>query len=129
MDGITILNTIIVDDYAQWVLPTVLALGFVCIVSLVLMINSNDSGVIIFGIISLLAMIAMPIIIGTSKSHWRTNERNQYECIIDDSVSINEVYENYNVIERRGDIWVLEDKKNNILYVNCCRRNSAAFFY
>lgn len=111
MNGITILNTIIVDDYARWVLPTVLALGFICIVSLVLMINSNDSGVIIFGTISLLAMIAMPIIIGTSKSHWRTNQRNQYECIIDDSVSINEVYENYNVIERRGDIWVLEDKE------------------
>lgn len=111
MNGITILNTIIVDDYAQWVLPTVLALGFICIVSLVLMLNSNDSGVIIFGTISLLAMIAMPIIIGTSKSHWRTNQRNQYECIIDDSVSINEVYENYNVIERRGDIWVLEDKE------------------
>ena len=111
MDGITILNTIIVDDYARWVLPTVLALGFICIVSLVLMLNSNDRGVIIFGTISLLAMIAMPIIIGTSKSHWRTNQRNQYECIIDDSVSINEVYENYNVIERRGDIWVLEEKE------------------
>lgn len=111
MDGITILNTIIVDDYARWVLPTVLALGVVCIVALVLMLNSNDTGVPIFGTICLLAMIAMPIIIGISKSHWRTNERNQYECIIDDSVSINEVYENYNVIERRGDIWVLEDKE------------------
>ena len=55
-------------------------------------------------------MIAMPIIVITSKSHWRTNERNQYECIIDDSVSINEVYEKYNVIERRGKIWILEDK-------------------
>lgn len=110
MNGITILNTIIIDDYAQWVLPTVLALGLICIVALVLMLNSNDNGVPIFGTISLLAMIAMPIIVITSKSHWRTNERNQYECIIDDSVSINEVYENYNVIERRGDIWVLEDK-------------------
>lgn len=113
MDGITILNTIIVDDYAQWVLPTVLALGIICIVALVLMLNSDNtgSGVIIFGSISLLAMIAIPIIVSTSQTHWRTNERNQYECIIDDSVSINEVYENYNVIERRGDIWVLEDKE------------------
>ena len=74
------------------------------------MLTSNDNRVIIFGIISLLAMIAMPIIVITSKSHWRTNERNQYECIIDDSVSINEVYEKYNVIERRGKIWILEDK-------------------
>lgn len=111
MDGITILNTTIVDDYARWVLPTVLALGVICIVAFILTLTSNDNRVIIFGIISLLVMIAMPIIIGTSKSHWRTNERNQYECIIDDSVSINEVYENYNVIERRGDIWVLEDKE------------------
>lgn len=111
MDGITILNTTIVDDYAQWVLPTVLALGLICIVALVLMLNSNDTGVVIFGTISLLAMIAIPTIVITSKSHWRINERNQYECIIDDSVSINEVYENYNVLERRGDICVLEDKE------------------
>lgn len=112
MNGITILNTTIVDECAQWVVPTVVAIGVVCIVALVLMINSDNSGsgVIIFGIISLLAMISMPIIIDISESHWRTNERNQYECIIDDSVSINEVYENYNVIERRGDIWALEDK-------------------
>ena len=111
MDGITILNTTIVDEYAQWVLPTVLALGFICIMALVLMLNSKDNRVPIFGTISLLAMIAIYIIVITSKSHRRTNERNQYECIIDDSVSINEVYENYNVIERRGDIWVLEDKE------------------
>lgn len=110
MDGITILNTTIVDDYARWVLPTVLALGIICIVALGLMLNSKDTSVVIFGTISLLAIIITPIITITSKSHWRINERNQYECIIDDSVSINEVYENYNVIERRGEIWVLEDK-------------------
>lgn len=69
MDGITILNTIIVDDYAQWVLPTVLALGLICIVALVLMLNSDDTGVVIFGTISLLAMIAIPTIVITSKSH------------------------------------------------------------
>lgn len=111
MDGITILNTIIVNDCADWVSFIALALGVICITALILMLTSNDeTGVIIFGIISLVAMIATPIIIIASKTHWRTNERNQYECIIDDSVSINEVYENYNVIERRGEIWVLEDK-------------------
>ena len=110
MDGITILNTIIVNDCADWVSFTALTLGVVCIVALVLMLNSKDTGVPIFGTICLLAIIATPIIIIASKTHWRTNERNQYECIIDDSVSINEVYEKYNVIERRGKIWILEDK-------------------
>ena len=110
MDGITILNTIIVNDCADWVSFTALALGVICIVALVLTLTSNDNRVIIFGIISLIAIIATPIIIIASKTHWRTNERNQYECIIDDSVSFNEVHENYNVIERRGKIWILEDK-------------------
>ena len=110
MDGITILNTIIVNDCADWVSFTPLTLGVICIVAFILTLTSNDNRVIIFGIISLLALIAMPIIVITSKTHWRTNERNQYECIIDDSVSINEVYEKYNVIERRGKIWILEDK-------------------
>lgn len=111
MDGITILNTIIVDDYARWVLPTVLALGIVCICTFLLMLNtSGGTDTICLGIVSLLSLIVVFIIVVVSKSHWRINERNQYECIIDDSVSINEVYENYSVIERRGDIWVLEEK-------------------
>ena len=110
MDGITILNTIIVNDCADWVSFTALTLGVICVMSFVLMLTSKDNRVIIFGIISLVAIIATPIIIIASKTHWRTNERNQYECIIDDSVSINEVYEKYNVIDRCGKIWILEDK-------------------
>lgn len=36
----------------------------------------------------------------------------RYECIIDSNVSFVELYEKYNVIEQRGDIWVLEEKTN-----------------
>lgn len=39
------------------------------------------------------------------------NKHNQYECLIDKSVGMEDVYEKYTVIERRGDIWVLEDKE------------------
>lgn len=37
--------------------------------------------------------------------------RYRYEVTIDKSVSITDVYDNYNVIEQRGEIWVLEDKE------------------
>lgn len=37
--------------------------------------------------------------------------RYRYECTIDESVSMTEVYERYDIIEQRGDIWVLEDKE------------------
>lgn len=36
--------------------------------------------------------------------------RNRYECLIDDTVSFVEVAENYDVVSRRGDLWILEDK-------------------
>lgn len=36
--------------------------------------------------------------------------RNRYECLIDDTVSFVEVTENYDVVSRRGDLWILEDK-------------------
>lgn len=111
MDGITILNTIVVDECAKWASITTLALGIICMGTFLLMvISSGGTDTICLGITSVLALIGAIILAITSQSHWRTNERNQYECIIDDSVSINEVYENYNVIERRGDIWVLEEK-------------------
>ena len=38
--------------------------------------------------------------------------RYQYEAVIQDDVSINEVYEHYKVIDRKGKIWILEDKES-----------------
>lgn len=37
-------------------------------------------------------------------------EETRYECAIDDTTSFNEVMEDYEVVERRGDIWVLREK-------------------
>lgn len=42
--------------------------------------------------------------------YYESEDRKRYECFIDDSVSMKEVYERYKIIEQRGDIWVLEDK-------------------
>ncbi len=36
--------------------------------------------------------------------------RYRYECTIDSKTSISEIYENYKIIEQRGDLWILEDK-------------------
>ena len=36
--------------------------------------------------------------------------RYQYEAIIQDDVSINEIYKHYNVIDKKGKKWILEDK-------------------
>lgn len=36
--------------------------------------------------------------------------RNRYECLIDDTVPFVEVVENYDVVSRRGELWILEDR-------------------
>ena len=40
------------------------------------------------------------------------SDRYQYEAIIQDDVSIHEVYKNYDVIEKKGKKWILEDKES-----------------
>lgn len=37
-------------------------------------------------------------------------KRNRYECMINNTISFVEVAENYDVVGRRGDLWILEDK-------------------
>lgn len=37
-------------------------------------------------------------------------DKNYYECLIDDTTPFVEVAENYDVVGRRGDLWILEDK-------------------
>lgn len=37
-------------------------------------------------------------------------KRNRYECLINNTISFVEVAENYDVVGRRGDLWILEDK-------------------
>lgn len=111
MDGVLILNTTAVSDSAGWVLPTGLALGIIGLITFFIMIDAvNETIGRIFAsicVISILCALGLGIL---SKDHWRVNERNQYECVIDNDVSIVEIYKNYNVIEQRGNIWILEDK-------------------
>lgn len=37
--------------------------------------------------------------------------RYRYECLINEDTSIVEIYNRYNIVKQRGDIWVLEDKE------------------
>lgn len=51
------------------------------------------------------------IIAGACGIFDRPSGRNTYKCIFDEGVSIQEVYDNYEVVGRDGEIWILEDKK------------------
>lgn len=57
-----------------------------------------------------LVALALGGILFYSLSAKAESGRNRYECLIDDTVSFVEVAENYDIVGRRGDLWILEDK-------------------
>lgn len=112
MDGITILNVTKVSENSTLLLVVLIFLVIGVIINTVNTLQSNDAKQsILYGIFTV-TLLALSIVVGfTMDKDREANAHNQYECLIDKSVSIDDVYEKYTVIERRGDIWVLEDKE------------------
>lgn len=107
VEGITILNKIAIIGLPTWIITSAMIIliigGLVFVVSV---IADWPVWTGIFPLVCLLIFVTCGILDTTIK----TGEY-RYECIIDNSVSYNEVVENYNIIGQRGDIWILEDKQ------------------
>lgn len=107
VEGITVLNKVAVTGLPSWVMTSatvILAVGLILLV--VALLADWPAWAAVVPIISAVLIF---IICGMLNCIVKTGEY-QYECTIDDSVSYNEVVENYKIVKRRGDIWVLEDK-------------------
>lgn len=71
-------------------------------------IQSSDGAELILGIF--LIILAAVVLFMLILPHEVTTTINTYEVTIDETVSFNEVMNKYNFIEKRGDIYVLQDK-------------------
>lgn len=107
----TILNTYMVETPtflgpAMWV-PVVA--GFI----LGFWLAYSDTETIEMGILSGVLFSLFGALIGCMLSLWfgPFTETPRYEVTFDDEVSIVEVMEDYNIVEQRGQIFVLEDKE------------------
>lgn len=110
MDGVTILNTVEVARAPDWAVICFFLFAFFGAVFFILFLTSNTVKTInlcgiMFTCFFVIALVSW--FIGRIGFPDRTI---QYECVVEDSVSIVELYEKYDVVERRGDIWVLEEK-------------------
>ena len=114
MDGITILNTIETTIYPDYYY-VIIALCVIGIVAGLIMAGVSLGD--LFNAKSLIAGIAIIVIsfvIASLSYRWVTHNDvytiRRYECTIDDLSSFIYIHNNYNVIEQRGGIWILEDK-------------------
>lgn len=112
MNGITILNVTEVSENSTLLLVALIFLVIGAIINTVNLLLSDDTEhCVLYGIFTV-TLLVLSIVVGfTMDKDKEANAHNQYECLIDKSVSMEDVYEKYTVIERRGDIWVLEDKE------------------
>lgn len=113
MDGVTILNqTEIIRTSLSYIIITIL-LTFIIMAAAALcygFAETYDYGpAILFGVVA--AFLLVLFIYVQFKDHTINTGRYEYEAIISEDVSFTELYEKYEVVEQRGEIWVLKDKE------------------
>lgn len=109
MDGVTVLNVIEKTRLPDWAIIGVVLCLFAMVVFFVGFSNGKTIKRIDIcgaGRCCTLVLAFIFFLVGLLTS----NTILRYECTIDSNVSFVELYEKYNVVEQRGDIWLLEEK-------------------
>ena len=114
MTGINILNKTAIMEYtfAQNIFCAVLLIVW-CISAILVVIGlicDSKWSTIISGILFLISCITT-CAVDLEKS--KNTGRYKYEATIDENAPFIEVYEKYDVVKQKGDIWVLKDKEVN----------------
>lgn len=112
MEGVTILNRIDILEPPTWFVWAIISLVIVLGISFAVGLSKPDEWYsVLAGIMAILCVLGIFILIIISDELQEPTGRYKYEVIIDDTVSVTELYEKYEVVDQRGEIWVLKDKE------------------
>lgn len=118
IDGITVLSAEAIKDYNQLAEVVIYGGVIVMVVALITWIirHRHDAYVtkkellpVVIGVVVGLAIS----IFGTIRFPWFYSDtgRNRYVCVIDDNASFVDIYNNYDIVEVKGEYYTLADKK------------------
>ena len=113
MEGVTILNTTPITGLPVWVIiicviACVALVAFDAMIIADVVIFKRKTRKILIVMFTILAVTA-PSLFGYLNNVYETG-RHYYECVIEDTASFNEIMNTYEIVDQRGDIWVLKDK-------------------
>lgn len=122
MQGVNILNTTEILGNPSWAINLINVGSFIAIIGAIFMIVTmiiahkfTYKTIKTMAVVSFLTIIVgLLVVIITSITSLQKRVptgRCQYEATIDDTVSFTELNDQYEVIEQRGKIWILEDKE------------------
>ena len=107
MEGVRILNEISPMSAGIWVsIGLFLSIGIASLFSVIIISDKGERVVPI--LVSLI-----PVVVSIILFFVEYTSQPQYEATIDDNVKISEFEEKYKIIERRGDIYVIEEIESN----------------
>lgn len=110
LEGITVLNQEMIMCTPGWANVAMIVCLIGMFVFLVVCLISNNACITIsFGIATIACLLFL--MFGPAVISDVPTGRYRYEVTIDESVSFNDIYERYEIVEQRGDIWVLEEKE------------------
>ena len=104
----TIVNQypVMAERFPVWVIfLTILGISICSYILVLSLANKSWRAVIISG--CFVASFCILLFLGVEK---RGTGRNRYECLIDGTTPFVEVAENYDIVGRRGELWILEDR-------------------
>lgn len=98
----------IVPSYGKAIFAFGIAFFLLGVTSILLCDISEMATYITLGAAVIFAVIALFLIIFSPRVD---TGRDRYEVKLDETIDINEFYDEYEVIERRDKIWVIEDRE------------------
>ena len=110
IEGITVLNQTEIMDLPSWfndvniVLITVFAIAFI-----IFMASRNNLVMYVSGFTAFMTIIS--IMVNVLVVDEVPTGRYKYEVTIDESVDFVDIYDKYEVMDQRGDIWILKEKE------------------
>lgn len=112
IDGVTVLNKIAITGMPAWATAIFVVLFFTFgsgsfLVAYIRIEKYKSLTPALLCVAAAICVVVIKLILDSNVN----TDRYKYECAIDDSVSISELYDHYDVVEQRGDIWVLKDKE------------------
>lgn len=105
IDGVTILNNVTVSDFNP--VPWLGVLIGLLVAFIIIYIKSDkfDKKHLLTMWCGIFTMALMFLV-----ADIRFSKIDAIQCTIEDNVSINDVYDNYDVIDKQGEIWTLKEK-------------------
>lgn len=118
MNGITILNetTLTLEPIARFIITmAIIFFGIIfllCIIGIIKSIQNRDRSCVITSLIGTLLSMLLGTIFVFRLDYKCNHPVTQYEVLISDEVNFSEFYQKYEVIEQRGEIYVIQERQS-----------------